>query len=306
MTVTARATEDAVLSQWAVVIPAHNGAELTERCLTALRSVAPRNARLYFVDDGSTDDTQRVVSAAWPGARILSGDGTLWWTGSVELGARAAVEAGHRRILTLNNDNVAFSASLFDDLGAAIDAGASCAGAVVLYAEGPECERQVLQAGGRLDWRGRGISMVGHGEPYRPSGTIERRDWLPGCALAFSSETYTRIGGFAPSRFPQYRGDIDFTLRAARHVGSCVVVNSVWVVNDRSQTGLTFGSESSLRDFVRGLTSLKSNYNLRETVGFAWRYCPRWLLPWYLLQFYGRNFYAYLKTWQRRPRAAAV
>lgn len=281
---------------WAVVIPTHNGVELTRRCLRAFRAVeGASDVELFVVDDGSTDGTARTVREEWRNARVINGDGSLWWTGAAEVGVRQALAAGNQRVLLLNNDNVEFSSAILPELGRALEEGASCASPIVL-AENRDGGREVFQAGGALDWRGRGISMVGHGAPYAPSASVEARAWLPGCALAFTAETFLRVGGFAPRAFPQYRGDIDFTLRASRVVGPCVVVNEAWVLNDRSQTGLTFEKGSRLRDFLRGLVSLKSNYNLKETVGFAWKHCPRRLLVRYLFQFYARQAYGFVKA----------
>jgi hypothetical protein len=135
---------------------------------------------------------------------------------------------------------------------------------------------------------------------YAESDRVVDCDWLPGSALAFPAELFHELGGFDERRFPQYRGDIDFTLRARRAGRRCVVTYACHVTNDLSQGPLGFQERIGPRRFVRGLVNLKSNYNVREAVPFALRHCPPSLLPRYLVSFYSRYSYAALKTWLPR------
>ena len=121
-------------------------------------------------------------------------------------------------------------------------------------------------------------------------------DWLPGTALAISSSLFVALDGVDARRFPQYRGDIDLTMRARSLGHQCLVAADVFVVNDAGQSGLNFSRRLGLTEIVRGLVSKRSPYNLREAVGFAIRHCPRRLLPRYLGLYYARYLYACLKT----------
>jgi GT2 family glycosyltransferase len=82
----------------------HNRSGTTARCLGSLaRQDTDADIQVVLVDDGSTDDTTTVVREAWPGARIISGDGTLFWAGGM---ATAEREAGHADFLLWLNDDV--------------------------------------------------------------------------------------------------------------------------------------------------------------------------------------------------------
>ena len=88
-----------------IVIPVHNRRDITLRCLENLaRTGVLEWARALVVDDGSTDGTAEAIRRDFPGVEILPGDGSLWWTGGIERGMRAAMAAGAEFIIWLNDD----------------------------------------------------------------------------------------------------------------------------------------------------------------------------------------------------------
>lgn len=280
----------------AVVIPVHNGISYTALCLRALRSLTEPPFMVIVVDDGSSDGTSQYLQTDHPDVTVIPGSGDLWWSGAVNLGCRFAIEHGARTLILLNNDNVAVSDNCFSELERVVAQTGGCASAVVLE-ELADGTRRIRQAGGSLRWEGRGVSLRDYGTGFAKTDRQVACDWLPGCALAFDSNLFDELGGFDAHRFPQYRGDIDFTLRAKNAGRPCVVSYNCWVVNDVRQSGLVFDSRVTLRQFVAGFFTLKSNYNVRETVVFALRHCPRRRVPAYLALFYMRYAYATLKTW---------
>jgi GT2 family glycosyltransferase len=159
----------------------------------------------------------------------------------------------------------------------------------------------ILGSGGILDWRGNGTLLRQSGEWFRESDSVTECEWLPGMALAFEADLFSRLGGIDATKFPQSRGDADFTLRATGLGFSCVVSSACWIVNDRTQVPFGFSRRLSLRDFFRGLVIRNSNYQLRSTLLFFLRHCPRHRLIPCLAGFYARYVYAWLKT-QRIPR----
>jgi GT2 family glycosyltransferase len=292
-----------MIADVAIVIPTHNGLDHTRRCLASLAQHAP-NIPVYVVDDGSVDGTAEFLEAA-AGVTRIEGTGNLWWSGSVNIGCRAAVAAGAKRILLLNNDNIV-GERLVEELAAAHQVTDGCVSAPVLR-QWDGTRGKIVTAGGILDWTRRGISLRAAGEEFVPVDRLEDVDWLPGAPLFFGVDLYEALDGFDDQHFPQYRGDVDFTARARSAGHRCVVTWRTYVVNDQSQTGLDFRRRVTPHAFVRGLFSLRSNYNFRETIGFARRHCPPSLRVRYLALFYLRYTYASAKTWFRiRPRHAAV
>lgn len=282
-------------SEAVVIIPVHNGLEYTKRCLAALDAQDESHFEIVVVDDGSSDGTADWLHRERPDVTVLTGSGDLWWSGAINLGGRYATKQGARVLVFYNNDNVLASPNLIHRLAARAETAQACVSAVALV-EAPNGTRTILHAGGKLDWCNWSRALVESGASYVPEERLVECDWLPGTALAIPAEAFSAVGGADRRRFPQYRGDIDLTLRA-RAVGyRCLVARNAWVVNDKGQSGLRFDHRLSVREIVRGLVSLRSPYNVGEAIPFALRHCPRRLLPRYLALYYARYIYASLKT----------
>src|SRR6266566_1076605 len=84
-------TGEAIPGRIYVVVPVFNRKSLTERFLCCMRSQSFRNFETIVVDDGSTDSTAELVSERFPEVHLLRGDGSLWWTGAINLGIRYAM-----------------------------------------------------------------------------------------------------------------------------------------------------------------------------------------------------------------------
>ena len=88
-----------------VIIPVHNRREVTLRCLDRLAHDGVFAwAGVTVVDDGSADDTGDAVRARHPTARVLTGDGSLWWGGAIRRGMEDACHEGVGCMVWLNDD----------------------------------------------------------------------------------------------------------------------------------------------------------------------------------------------------------
>ena len=86
------------------IIAIHNGIDYTLKFLESLKKTDWKNLEIIIIDDGSTDNSAAVVSKLYPEIKIISGDGNLWWTKSMNLGFKYAIENKADYILILNND----------------------------------------------------------------------------------------------------------------------------------------------------------------------------------------------------------
>jgi N-acetylglucosaminyl-diphospho-decaprenol L-rhamnosyltransferase len=280
----------------AIVIPVHNGMHHLPQSLRVLRSLDGPPSMVVVVDDGSTDDTASFLDQA-SDVIAVRGSGSLWWSGAVDVGCRLAIARGAEVLITWNDDNAAASSNCIVRLVEHVRAYGGCASPVTVQkcADG---SRPILSAGGRLSWRGGGLRLREAGSRFIASAETVTCDWLGGIALAFGAELFTTLDGFDARRFPQYYGDSDFTLRAKYEGAQIAVLYSCWVVNDISRSGMRFENRVSLREFVHGLFSLKSSYQLKSTTRFFFRHCPLHVLPLALSVFYLRYLYATVKTWR--------
>ena len=289
----------------AIVIPVFNGLRHTRHCVESLRAMQGPEFMVVVVDDGSTDGTPEYLAENAPDVHVVAGTGDLWWSGGVNVGCRWAIARGADRLILLNNDNTSISPNLVADLDSTLSRTGGCVYGVALT-RGGDGRVRVLMAGGTVDWRRRGLSLIGVGDEYVEQDRELRCDWLPGMALIFEAALFEELGGFDDRRLKQYKGDADFTLRATQAGYPCVASYRSWVLNDLSQTGLNFEAPVSPRAFAKALFDLKSNYHVPSTVAFALKHCPYHLVPWYLLQFYARYAYASLKSQRLRFRRPAT
>ncbi|MFK5894215.1 MAG: glycosyltransferase, partial [Pseudomonadota bacterium] len=90
----------------AIVIPVFNRVETTLNCLRQLQEIDKNGAEFNFiiVDDGSTDGTADAVKTHFPDSIVLMGDGNLWWTGAINMGAEYALKSDFDYVLCLNDD----------------------------------------------------------------------------------------------------------------------------------------------------------------------------------------------------------
>ncbi|NJO67968.1 MAG: glycosyltransferase family 2 protein [Bacteroidetes bacterium] len=66
------------------------------------------NSNIVVIDDGSIDNTSEIIKEKFPEVDILKGNGNLWWTGSVNIGARYAFSTKKASFVLLwNNDIIA-------------------------------------------------------------------------------------------------------------------------------------------------------------------------------------------------------
>lgn len=256
----------------AVVIPIHNGRDLTLRCLDQLGRSTVLPAQTIVVDDGSTDGSAAAIRFSFPAVEIITGDGNMWWSGAMNAGARRAFANGATHVYSLNNDCVIDTRSI-----------EMTSARLSLMGPGLVCSKvrawpedgRLVSAGGTVNWWWRGLRLRGLGQ--MDSGQFDvpaAVDWMPGMGVLIPKVCFERVAGYDDRRFPHYQGDADFSMRVHRAGYSlCYEPDSV-VWNDQVQTGIQVPDRPSLLDLHTLLTDRRSQYNLRETVSFVFRHSP--------------------------------
>jgi GT2 family glycosyltransferase len=96
-----------------LLIPVHNRKGITLTCLNTLQCNGDLNRyRVVVIDDGSTDGTAEAIRATYPEVTILTGDGTLWWTGAIAKGMEYAYQQGAEYFIWLNDDTLPLPTTL--------------------------------------------------------------------------------------------------------------------------------------------------------------------------------------------------
>lgn len=98
----------------AVLLTCFNRKEKTlnalENLMQAFNTVSKSiNLKIYLTDDGSTDGTGDAVKEKYPEARVLQGNGNLFWAGGMRNSWREAIKKDYDAYLLLNDDTFVFS-----------------------------------------------------------------------------------------------------------------------------------------------------------------------------------------------------
>lgn len=281
-------------------IPVHNRFELTRACLASIRRQEYRNFRVVVCDDGSIDGTAELLAKEFPEVVVLNGDGNLWWTGATNECVRYILDHAEKGdyLITLNNDlelAVNYLGMMAQVLHEKPDA-------ILMSASHDISHPEVLaEPGERMDWL-RATTYKLDPAQYDYTGLAEVTH-APGRGTVFPVDVFARIGLFDFEGLPHYAADYDFTHRA-RRAGYRIYMNyDAKLYSHIDHTGSSaYRGGRSLRKLYGYLTSIKSPACLKYRWRFAWKNCPRLLLPSFVVLDTARVLGSYLfkQRWKKR------
>jgi GT2 family glycosyltransferase len=189
-----------------VVVVCCNGLEITRRCLAGLFNQDYDPREIIVVDNGSHEDVQGMVTAAYPQFRFIRMDRNLGFAGGYNRGIEAA---RGKYIAIINNDAIASPQWLSSLIKVAEeDAKIGAVASVILDGNRPKV----------LDSCGVGIALDGMSRQLMrgqapPVLTAPREVLVPsGCACLFRADALEAVGLFDESFFA-YCEDTDLGLR---------------------------------------------------------------------------------------------
>lgn len=244
-----------------VVVLSWNRREDTLGCLASIDAATYPELSVVCVDNGSSDGSADAVEASFPDVRVSRLAGNLGFAGGMNVGIRAALEAGADHVLTLNNDMVV-EPGFVEPLVAAVagDSRVAAACSQILFADPPH---RIWYAGARFRAR-RGY----HGRhlhygcpPFGPETPPYPTDRACAGAMLVPRSVLERVGLFDESLFA-YGEDVDWSLRA-RSEGIHVLVVPASVVWHK--VSASSGGESSPATIY---------YDLRNGLVVAERWSP--------------------------------
>ncbi len=193
-----------------VLIPVFNRLEMTRSIIDQLRSqVLDEALAITVVDDGSTDGTDEFLREQ-PDVRTLTGDGSLWWGGAIDLGLRHVLPkaAENDWVLFVNNDTEIRPDFVQRLLDLARRHAPAAVGCVVRDITPPH---RVLSVGPRIDPKRFVVEEVGE-VPEVADGVVEV-DALSGRGVIYPAAALRAVEGMRPRWLPQYLGDYEVSLR---------------------------------------------------------------------------------------------
>ncbi|MFI5181858.1 MAG: glycosyltransferase family 2 protein [Thermoanaerobaculia bacterium] len=257
-----------------VIVPAHRRPEASRRALASL--VAAGAEKILFVDDEGSASGEELAREV-PRLEVIRTDRARWWTGCIVLGVERALERGDSAVLFFNQD-VTCAPDYFGSLAETVSRfPKALIGSTVLYAHEPE---RVWSAGGAIEWWGRGIRGLHHGERVSelPSEPFDA-DWLFGMGTYVPREAFLEIGLPDERSFPQAWGDVDFTLRARKAGFRLVVAPAARLFHEVGEYDPRVAGAPGTREYAGWLADPKHNLSLSMHAKIWRRHGPKLLWP---------------------------
>jgi GT2 family glycosyltransferase len=255
-------------------MPAFRRVEASRRAIASLRAAGAE--RIVFVDDEGTAEGG-MLAGEFPGLDVIRTGEPAWWTGAIVLGIVRARALGEEAVLFFNQDATCAPDYFERLLAAAGKNTGALVGSAVCYAQ----ERgRVWSAGGAVEWWGRGIRVLHHGDPVS-SLPVEAfsADWLLGMGTYVPVAVFDRIGLPDAARFPMAWGDLDFSLRAKR-AGIPVLVDPLArLFHEVGDYDARVAGAPGARRYLGWMTDPKHNLSLSAHAEIWRRHGPRLLWP---------------------------
>jgi GT2 family glycosyltransferase len=244
-----------------VIVPNWNGAEHLPACLDSLLAQQSK-AHIIVVDNGSADDSRRLLSEKYPAVEVIALSRNRGFAGGVNAGLRRAMELGCKYAALLNNDAVAEPGWL-KSLVAALDKNAKT---------GIAASKMLSINGQYIDSTGENYSIWGlpypRGRGQADHGQFDSQRQVFGAsggASLYRLKMLEQIGLFDEAFFAYYE-DVDLSFRA-QLAGWQVIFEPSAIV--RHQIGAT---SSRLSGFA-------TYHTLKNLPLLLWKNVPWALMP---------------------------
>lgn len=249
-----------------IVTPIHNGIKETLVFIKSLRKVNYSNFKIIIIDDGSTDNSSEIISKRYPDVILLKGDGNLWWSGATNLGVEYALKNDTDYMLTINNDVEVDPFFMRELVKCAKHNKKSLIGSVVYDNK----NGKIWYSGGKVDWK---KGSFHHNK--NKIKNIYKSQWLTGMGVLVPKYVFEKIGFYDKEKFPQYAGDLEFSMRARKNGFNLLVCGGSKVFNNSDSCGhILYNKKMTLKLLFQSFFSIKSDTNLKLRYNLYRKYAP--------------------------------
>lgn len=233
-----------------ILLPVHNRKEITRRFVMLLKKQTCQDFQLILIDDGSSDGTAESVIELLPTAKVVQGDGNLWWGGGLQRGLDhlASCNLHHNPLILFINDDVSFAPDYLER------AKTEMAGrhGVLLLSQFMDDEGRASETGIHAD-----LDALS----FEVATSSNQINCLSTRGLFAHWDDVRMIGGFRPKLLPHYLSDYEFTMRAHAMGLQCATSDQVLLRPDLQATGVRAVSSYSFGAYVRTLFSKRYAMN---------------------------------------------
>ncbi len=254
-----------------IVIPVHNRIKYTIKCLISLQNQIVSTDHIIVVDDGSTDGTKKTLNRQFPQVIVLQGNGSLYWTASINMGIKFALQIGADYILTLNNDTVASPDFIEKMVFSATKNPRALLGALDI----DMITKKPYYGGEIFNWRSSTSKYLLNSLKREEQRGLHEVSLFPARGLFIPRLVFESIGLFEQKQLPHYLADYDFT-QLARKKGFKIYCNYEARLYTYPEEGgdHKIRKNKTIKNYLSHLFSIKGGGNLRNFTVYAWRNCP--------------------------------
>ena len=282
----------------AVIITVYNRIDKTIACLDAVFSQREKyhffNVDVYLTDDGSTDDTLKILQPRFSKEplSILSGSGNMFWNGGMIHSWKAAIEhGGYDGYLWLNNDTIILP-DLWSELQEADEYSKEKFGKGGIYVGSTKDSLTGQFTYGGFDFTSKWTLKD---KFLYPNGSFQFYQCAHGNVTYISHDVVDKMGILC-EHYLHGGGDHDYTYLAYK-AGFPLIVLKEYVgicENDHQQGGYADFLSMSLRQRIKYLYS-PLGFNLHNTLlfqkrCFPYRYPFVWMMG-YLKAFFPKTYF---------------
>jgi GT2 family glycosyltransferase len=185
--------ENTNMPKVSIVMRNKNRFSLTSDCIKSLEKLTYPNYEIIVVDDGSTDESPKMLKTTFPHIILLRNKEYLGYCKGLNVGIRQALKNGASFVFLINNDTKDFSENYLDEI-------------VKIFIENDK----IGLIGSRVvDFNGKKIWW---GQVHKIHNRLGVNSNIPGCGFVVRSEVFKEIGLLDEGLF-RFFEDLDFIIR---------------------------------------------------------------------------------------------
>jgi GT2 family glycosyltransferase len=265
----------------AVVVPTRNRRGKTLRFLEQMAAQTYPSFRVIIVDAHSTDGTVEHIRQGFPEAVILGVDDSHFWTGSINVGVKYALNNGFDYILTINDDAVIVPTHVEALVKLAVQYGCFILGNQINYLSEP---KRIWSLGTYTAWGTQNFLRLNYSDVLQeelPASTAQqdvlKTEALAGNGVLIHRSVFERIGLYNDFFLPHYHADSELIMRAKRRGFQPYVTPKVVLLNDFSAEQKKLSFKPTLKKQAGILFTFfhkKSHLFLPALLYVFFTYCP--------------------------------
>lgn len=262
-----------------LIIPVFNRVDITREGLRLLfKTLSTYNEaenglsfEVVVVDDGSTDGTSDMIEKDYPEVHLLHGTGNLWWSGATNMGSKYAIKKLNSDYIVLWNDDTYMNDDYFSNLSKILvsDTSDNIYGSYIF--EYPNQDK-VWATGGYFN------KFLGVRKTHRNINNDRQNQWFTGMGTIIPAKVVLNLNYWDDVNFPQYFGDIDFTLKAYNSGVKLITKTELKLWNKVEYS--SFIAKKTWADYFKSLRMIQSRYNIKKEAMFLRRFSttPLWIV----------------------------